>query len=102
MIILAPCCKTTNWIRFFLPQITGITSVKDVVEEVVTRRELSPNNYALYLVLGDSESHRVLCFTERLLAVLCSAGTNHFLCLKKNVFWETLRPYVSEIKVYEP
>lgn len=79
----------------FLLQINGMSTVQGVVEEVVTRKELSPDTYALYLVLGDSESHRVLCFSERLLAVLCSAGTEHYLCLQRNSFWETLNPHVS-------
>lgn len=69
--------------------------MSDVVEKVVTEKALPPNHYALYLVLGDSESHRVLSFTERLLAVLCSTGSDCFLCLKLNAFGETLKQYVS-------
>ena len=82
-------------------QITGVTTVKEVVEKVVTCKGLSPDMYALYLVLGDTESHRVLCFSEILLAAMCSAGTDHFLCLKKNEFWEALRPHVrTHSRVY--
>ncbi len=70
--------------------------MSDVVEKVTTEKALPPNSYALYLVLGDSESHRVLSFTERLLAVLCSTGSDCFLCLKPNAFGETLKQYVSD------
>ena len=76
------------------PQITATTLVAEVVEQVVTTKAMPPNNYALYLVLGDSESHRVLGFSERLLAVLCSTGSDCFLCLKPNLFADTLQPYV--------
>ncbi len=71
--------------------------MSDVVEKVATEKALPPNRYALYLVLGDSESHRVLSFTERLLAVLCSTGSDCFLCLKPNAFGETLKQYVSHL-----
>ena len=71
--------------------------MSDVVEKVATEKALPPNRYALYLVLGDSESHRVLSFTERLLAVLCSTGSDCFLCLKPNAFGETLKQYVSDL-----
>ncbi len=74
--------------------------VSDVVEKVVTEKALPPNHYALYLVLGDSESHRVLSFIERLLAVLCSTGSECFLCLKLNAFGETLKQYVSVFVVH--
>ena len=80
-----------------LPQITGTTTVAEVVEDVATRKALPKANYALYLVLGDSESHRVLSFSEKLLAAQCSAGTECFLCLKPNAFAETLGQYVSEV-----
>ena len=80
-----------------LCQITGVSTVAEVVEDVATHKRLPPNNYALYLVLGDSESHRVLSFNERLLAVLCSTGSDCFLCLKPNTFGETLLQYVSDM-----
>ena len=76
-------------------QITGQTTVAEVVEDVATRKALPKDNYALYLVLGDSESHRVLSFSEKLLAAQCSAGTDCFLCLKPNTFADTLGQYVS-------
>ncbi len=65
------------------------------MKEIVVHKDLPSDMYALYLVLGDSESHRVLCFAERLLAVICSTGTEHYLCLQRNTFWETLHPHVS-------
>jgi hypothetical protein len=68
-----------------------------VVEDVATRKALPKDHYALYLVLGDSESHRVLSFSEKLLAAQCSAGTDCFLCLKPNTFADTLGQYVSSI-----
>ena len=77
-------------------QITATTTVRDVVVKVVTQKGLPPANYALYLVLGDSESQRVLCFSECLLAALCSTGTDCFLCVRPNSFAETLQQYVSE------
>lgn len=76
-------------------QITGTTTVGEVVERVATQKALPPNNYALYLVLGDSESQRVLGFSEKLLAVLYSTGSDNFLCLKPNTFAETLVQFVS-------
>ena len=77
-------------------QITATTTVRDIVVKVVTQKGLPPANYALYLVLGDSESQRVLCFSECLLAALCSTGTDCFLCVRPNSFAETLQQYVSE------
>ena len=80
-----------------LPQITATTTVGEVVEKVATQKALPPANYALYLVLGDSESHRVLCFKELVLAALGSTGTDCFLCLRPNTFAETLQQYVSDL-----
>lgn len=77
-------------------QITATTTVRDVVVKVVTEKALPPSNYALYLVLGDSESQRVLCFSECLLAALCSTGTDCYLCLRPNSFAETLQQYVRD------
>ena len=74
-----------------------MSTVQQVVEEVVSHKELPPDMYALYLVLGDSESHRVLCFSERLLAVIYSASTDFYLCLQRNAFYETLCPYVRPL-----
>ena len=59
---------------------------------MATQKALPPANYALYLVLGDSESHRVL--NVLLLAALGSTGSDCFLCLRPNTFAETLQQYV--------
>ena len=66
-----------------------------MVEKVATEFALPPARYALYLVLGDSESHRVMSSSESLLAAMCSAGTDSFLCLKPNTFADSLKQYVS-------
>ncbi len=83
-------------------QITGSTTVQQVVEKTLANKGLPPDIYALYLVLGDTESQRVLSFSERLLGVMCDAGTEHFLCLRRNEFYETLEPHVSDwfVRVY--
>ena len=65
------------------------------MEEVATNKALPQDHYALYLVLGDSESHRVICSSDRLLGVLSSVGSECFLCLKPNNFAARLKSYVS-------
>lgn len=67
-----------------------------MVEKVATVKALPPANYALYLVLGDSESQRVLSSSEKLLAVQYSAGTDSYFCLKPNTFADAISPYVSD------
>ena len=66
-----------------------------MVEDIATRKFLPKDNYALYLILGDSESYRVLSFSEKLLAAQASVDTDCFLCLKPNTFGDTLHHYVS-------
>eukprot|EP00731_Ephydatia_muelleri_P030729 Em0022g243a len=72
-------------------------TVGDVLNETATNCGLPPMNYALYLVLGDSESHRVLSPSEILMAALVSAGKDSsFLCIKPNTFGEALSQYVDK------
>lgn len=81
-----------------LHQINAGRTVGDVLNETATNCGLPPMNYALYLVLGDSESHRVLSPSEILMAALVSAGKDSsFLCIKPNTFGEALSQYVSGV-----
>ena len=77
------------------PQITPETSVGEIVEEVSTNKSLPPDHYALYLVIGEGDSYRVLSSSDRLLAALSSVGSECHLCLKPNAFYESIKPFVS-------
>ena len=76
-------------------QITPETLVGDLVEEVATNKALPPDHYALYLVIGEFDSYRVLSSTDRLLGALSSVGSECYLCLKPNAFYASIRPFVS-------
>ena len=65
------------------------------MEEVATNKSLPPDHYALYLVIGEGDSYRVLNSSDRLLAALSSVGSECHLCLKPNAFYESIRPFVS-------
>lgn len=77
-------------------QITPGTLVGEVVDEVATNKALPPDHYALYLVIGDFDSYRVLSNSDRLLGALSSVGSDCYLCLKPNAFYATIRPFVSQ------
>ena len=66
-----------------------------LVEEVATNKCLPPDHYALYLVIGDGDSYRVLSSSDRLLGALSSVGSECHLCLKTNAFHENIKPFVS-------
>ena len=81
------------------PQITPETSVGEIVEEVTTNKSLPPDHYALYLVIGEGDSYRVLSSSDRLLAALSSVGSDCHLCLKPNNFYESIKPFVSSCSI---
>ena len=76
-------------------QITPETLVGDLVEEVATNKALPQDHYALYLVIGEGDSYRVLSGSDRLLGALSSVGSECYLCLKPNSFFVSLKPFVS-------
>ena len=80
-------------------QITPETTVGAVVEEVTTNKTLPPDHYALYLVIGEGDSYRVLSNAARLLGALSSVGSECYLCLKPNTFYTNIRPFVSFVCV---
>lgn len=82
----------------FLPfQITPETQVGEVVEEVATNKALPQDHYALYLVIGEFDSYRILSNSDRLLGALSSVGSECYLCLKPNAFYTSIKPYVSQM-----
>ena len=76
-------------------QITPETLVGELVEEVATNKALPPDHYALYLVIGEFDSYRVLSSSDRLLGALSSVGSESYLCLKPNAFSTSIKPFVS-------
>ncbi|CAI8051664.1 Arf-GAP with Rho-GAP domain, ANK repeat and PH domain-containing protein 1 [Geodia barretti] len=76
--------------------ITPETSVGEIVEEVSTNKSLPPDHYALYLVIGEGDSYRVLSSSDRLLAALSSVGSECHLCLKPNAFYESIKPFMHQ------
>ena len=72
-----------------------ITSAGELVEEAATAKALTPDSYALYIVLGNSEAERTVHPTERVLTVMQTVQCDFFFCLKQNLFAERVKPYVS-------
>ena len=67
----------------------------DLADEVACSKALQPDCYALHIVLGNSEAERTLYPTERVLTVMQMVQCDFFFCLKRNVFAERVKPYVS-------
>ena len=71
------------------------STASDLADEVACSKALQPDCYALHIVLGNSEAERTLHPTERVLTVMQTVQCDFFFCLKRNVFAERVKPYVS-------
>ena len=71
-----------------------MTTAGELAEEAASSKALTPDYYALYIVLGNSEAERTLHPSERVLTVMQTVQCDFFFCLKQNLFAERVKPYV--------
>ena len=70
------------------------TTAGELAEEAASSKALTPDYYALYIVLGNYEAERTLHPSERVLTVMQTVQCDFFFCLKQNLFAERVKSYV--------
>jgi hypothetical protein len=79
-------------------QVSQLSTVAEVTEQVATLKCLPPDSYALYLVIGDAVSERFIHPSERVLAVIQNITSDHYLCIKPNTMASVLRGHLQPNK----